>query len=239
MKKTIALIITSLMLASSVFAADTNTTDKVKAALAKLKAAANYSWTTTLKIADMPFTPGPVKGKAGKDGFALVSQEMNDNTLEAVIKGDKVALKNEGQWQLIDEADGFVAMMGGWLTANGTAVEEAGKLLENVNELQAGEGDLFSGDFTSEGAKSLMTFRPRGANAGPTPPAPKNAKGSVKFWIKDGALTKFESHLRGTIAFGPDQEEREMDTTRTVEIQDVGTTKIEVPADAQKKLEAK
>jgi len=237
MKKSIALALSSLLVASSVFAADTNTTEKVKAAIAKVKTAANYSWTTTLTIADMPFTPGPVKGKAEKDGFAMVSQEMNDNTIEAVMKGEKVAMKNEGQWVLLDEAEGFVAMMGGWVTANGTAVDEAEKLLKNVKELQAGENGLFSGDLTTDGAKSFLAFRPRGGM--PAPPAPKNAKGSVKFWVKDGALIKFESHIQGAVAFGPDQEEREMDTTRTIEIQELGTTKIEVPADAKKKLEAK
>jgi len=239
MKKTIALAITSLFAASSMFAADATPTDQVKAGIAKDKAAANYSWTTTLTIADMQFTPGPVKGKAEKDGFAMVSQEMNDNKLEAVMKGDKVALKNESQWQLIDEADGFVAMMGGFLTANGTALDEAEKLLKYVKELKAGEAGLISGDLTTEGAGTMMAFRPRGANAGAPPAAPKNAKGSVKFWIKDGALVKIESHISGATAFGPDQEERQMDTTRTIEISDLGTTKLEVPADAKKKFETK
>jgi len=237
MKKN-SLLILALLFTGSVFAADTNTTGYVKNAIAKLKSAANYSWTTTLKMPDMPFTPGPVKGKSQKDGFALLSQEMNDNTVEAALKGEKVALKNEGQWQLLDEVEGFGAMMGAFLTANGTATQEAEKMLAQVSELKAGEEGLISGDFSSAGAGKLMAFRPRGANSGPTPPAPKNAKGSIKFWIKDGALVKFESHLQGTVAFGPDQEEHEMDVTRTVEIKDVGTTTVEVPAAAKSKLEA-
>ena len=237
--KTISALAIALLFTGSVLAADTNTTGQVKEALSKLKSAANYSWTTTLKIADLPFTPGPVKGKAEKDGFASVSQEMNENKLEAVMKGDKIALKTEDQWQLIDEVDGFAAMMGSWLTANGTAGDEAGKLIGLVKELTTGEGGMVSGDLTTEGAQSLLAVRPRGTNAGPKPPAPKNAKGSVKFWLKDGALVKFESHLQGAVAFGPDQEEREMDMTRTIEIQEVGTTKLEVPAEAKKKLEPK
>lgn len=226
----------SLLAAGLLSAAETNTNDHVKAAVTKLKEQTNYSWTTTIKIPDMPFEPGPVKGRAEKGGYAMLTQQFNDNTVEAVIKGDKVAVKGDGQWQLLDEADGPAAMMGGWLTGNGTAADEAGKLLKNVKDLKAGDGDVFSGDLTAEGAKELLTFRPRGGNA---PPPPKNARGSLKFWLKDGALSKFESHLQATVAFGPDQDERDFEVTRTIEIQDVGTTKLEVPAEARKKLETK
>ena len=82
-----------------------------------------------------------------------------------------------------------------------------------------------------------MTFGPRQANADTGFPPPKNAKGSVKFWIKDGLLTKYETHLHGTMSFGDN--DNEMDQTRTVEIQDVGTTKMDIPAEAKTKLESK
>jgi hypothetical protein len=236
MKHIHALAIALLAAAGSTFAAGADSTDKVKDALAKLTGATNYSWTTTIKIPDMPFEPGPVKGRTEKGGYATVAQQFNENTMEAVFKGDKVAVKSEGGWQLLDEAEGPAAMMGGWLTANGTAGDEAAKLFKHVKELKAGEEDLFSGDLTTEGAGEFLMPRPRGGN---TPPAPKNAKGSVKFWLKDGALTRLESHLQGAITFGPDQEERDFAMTRTIEIQNVGTTKVEVPAEARTKLETK
>jgi hypothetical protein len=52
----------------------------------------------------------------------------------------------------------------------------------------------------------------------------------------DGALVKFESLATGMAPFGPDQEERDMDVTRTVEIQDVGKTTVEISEAAKKKL---
>jgi 1,6-anhydro-N-acetylmuramate kinase len=61
----------------------------------------------------------------------------------------------------------------------------------------------------------------------------------MKFWLKDGALTKYESHLTGSVAFAADQDAQEMEIIRTVEIKDVGKTKVEVPADAKKQLESK
>jgi hypothetical protein len=127
-------------------------------------------------------------------------------------------------------------MMGGWLTASGTPDDEAGKLLKAVKELKAGDGDSLSGDLTPEGAKDFLTFHPR---HGDPPPPPKDAKGSVKFWLKDGALTKFESHLQAKVAFGPDQDEQDFEITRTIEIQSVGTTKVDVPTEARKALETK
>jgi hypothetical protein len=50
-------------------------------------------------------------------------------------------------------------------------------------------------------------------------------------------LTKFETHLHGTVSFNDN--DNEMDETRTVEIQDVGATKMDIPADAKKQLDAK
>ena len=70
----------------------------------------------------------------------------------------------------------------------------------------------------------------RGSNA----PEPKNAKGSVKFWVKDGLLAKLELKLQGIINFNG--EDRDVNRTTTVEIKDVGTTKVNVPA--SKKLSA-
>ena len=234
MKQSIPFLIT-LLAAGPIFAADTGATRNVENALAKLNSAANYSWTTIVKIPDMPFEPGPLKGRTEKGGPSIVSQQFNDNTLEAAFKGDKIAINGQGQWESIDQADEQGAMMGSWLTGSGTAAEEAGKLLKYAKDLKAAD-DALIGDLTPEGAKEILTFHPRGGNA---PPAPKNATGSVKFWVKDGALVKFESHLQGTVTFSPDQGERDFEETRTVEIQDVGTTKLGMPAEAAKILDTK
>jgi hypothetical protein len=235
MKKTTTFLI-ALLAAGHVFAADTaTTTSQVGDALAKLKSATNYSWTATIKIPNSPFNPGPVQGQSQKGGYAMVTQQFNDNTVQAVFKGDKAAVKSEDGWQSLDDAEGMAAMMGGWLTSTGTAADEAGKLLKNVQDLKAGDSGELDGDFTPAGATELLTFHPRGGD----PTQPKDAKGSVKFWLKDGALIKFESHLQGKMAFGADQDPQDFEVTRTVEIKDVGTTKLEVPEEARKKLESK
>jgi hypothetical protein len=78
---------------------------------------------------------------------------------------------------------------------------------------------------TDEGARSQFRF----GNV-------TNPKGSVKFWIKDGQLAKYEFKLTGKAEFNGNEFDVDRDTT--TEITDVGTTKIEVPADAKKKFEA-
>ena len=69
---------------------------------------------------------------------------------------------------------------------------------------------------------------------GQEPPKTSDTKGSVKFWIKDGALTKYEIKVQGKVAAGDRQ--NDINRTTTVEIKEVGTTKLEVPAEAKQKM---
>ena len=83
--------------------------------------------------------------------------------------------------------------------------------------------------FTEEGAKKLMRFR-RGGDG----PQISGAKGSAKFWVKDGVLSKFEYKVKGSMNFNGN--DIDVDRTTTTEIKDVGTTKVSIPEGAQKKL---
>lgn len=58
----------------------------------------------------------------------------------------------------------------------------------------------------------------------------------MKFWLKDGALAKYELHVKGTV--NGRNGEMERDVTTTVEVKNVGSTKVEVPEEAKKKLGA-
>jgi hypothetical protein len=236
MKHTMTMTL-ALLAAGAALAADPAPTNQVADAIAKLQAATNYSWTSTLKIANSDFNIGPVKGQADKEGFAKMSQDFNDNTTEIVLKADKVAFKGDNGWELIGEGADMRSFFAAGMARNGAAAHEAEIVLKSVKEVKALDGGALGGDFTSEGATDLMTFGPRHPAGDNGFPPPKNAKGSVKFWLKDGVLAKYETHLHGTVTFGDN--ENEMDQTRTVEIQDIGTTKMDIPADAKKKLETK
>src|SRR5262249_16281491 len=92
------------------------------------------------------------------------------------------------------------------------------------------EADVFSGELTEAGAKELLSFGRRGGAVD----GAKNAKGSVKVWVKDGTPVKYQLKLEGTVNFNG--EDRDVNRTTTVEIKDVGSAKIEVPDAARKKL---
>src|SRR5258708_26738713 len=78
--------------------------DDVKAAAKKLADHANYSWRTTVVVPEgSRFKPGPTEGKTEKDGYTFLSMTMNDNTIEAVLKGDKGAARMEEGWQSLTE----------------------------------------------------------------------------------------------------------------------------------------
>lgn len=223
-------------LASSLLAADSSPKDDVTNALKKLSEKSNYSWKTTVAVPEgSQFRPGPTEGKTEKDGFTHVTMSMFDNTVQFVIKGEKGAFTGQdGAWQSAAEAEGsegpgrFMAM----LVRNYRApAVEASELASFAKQL-AKDGDAYASDLTEDGAKAFLTFRRRGATGeGPTV---SNAKGSVKFWLKDGVLAKYEYKVKGTVNWGGT--DRESDRTTTVEIKDVDSTKISVPDEAKKKL---
>lgn len=218
----------------SVAAADSNPKDEIAAAAKKLANSSNYTWRTTVIVPeDAQFKPGPTDGKTEKDNFTWISLSFFDNTTQAVSKGDKLAINTpDNGWQSAadmekEEGPGqfFVAIM---RNVKKPAVEAA-ELASYAKELKK-DGDVYSSDLTDEGAKAMQIFKMPGAE----PPTVSDAKGSVKFWVKDGALTKYEFKLKGNVSFSGNDFPN--DRTTTVEIKDVGSTKIEVPDEAKKKL---
>ncbi len=239
MKRNI-LIGTLVLAAGTLLAQDPK--DEVTAAARKLADQDNYSWKqTTENAGGGGFGAGASEGKADKGGLIWVSmQGRNNNTIEAVRKGDKGAVKTQDGWQSIaelsaDQGGGgggnrgrFMAMRFRNFKAPAAQVQD---LVAKVKELKK-EGDAFAGDLTEDGAKSQLTFGGRGGANGPEV---SGAKGSLKAWVKDGLLAKYEIKVKGTVSFNGN--DRDVDRTTTVEIKDIGSTKVEVPDDAKKKLE--
>ncbi|HUD49652.1 MAG TPA: hypothetical protein VMR33_22690 [Candidatus Baltobacteraceae bacterium] len=225
----------ALALSGTVMAADSTPVDNVKNAARKLAEADNYAWTTTVESSQ--FQPGPSHGKTEKGGFTYVDFNFQDNTTQAFAKDGKGAIKGDEGWKSLadaakDDGDGgfnffrFLAMrMQEYKAPAAEAEDIAGK----TKELTQAD-DVYSGDLTEDGAKSLLMFR--GRNGGG--PTVSSAKGSVKFWIKDGIITKYQVKLQGTMNFGGD--DRDVDRTTTVEVKDVGATKVVVPDEAKAKV---
>ena len=230
MKTSIVFSILALT-AVSLVAAETTPKDDVTSAAKSLGDKASYSWKMTVTVPEgSRFHPGPTEGKTEKGGATRVSMTFGDNTTEFILQGGKSAVHTEDNgWQGLSELDDQgPGRFLGYVVKNFKApATQAAELVSDVKELKK-DGDVYSGDLTEDGAKALLTFR-RGNNS-----SVSDAKGSAKFWITDGVLTKYEYHVQGKITYNGN--DRDTDRTTTVEIKDVGATKVEVPDDAKKKL---
>ena len=237
MKKNI--ILGMMVLAAGSVMADSK--DDVKAAATALGNEANYTWQTTMDMgANSPFQPGPTDGKTEKNGYTTVTMSFGDNTSEAVLKGTNAAVKTaDNGWQTVAEATqgggggGFNPGMMIVRTAQNlkTPAVEAANLAGLAGDLKV-DGDKITGALTEDGAKAQLSF---GGRRGGTPPTVANPKGTVTFWVADGKLVKYSFHVTGTVSRGGN--DMDMDRTTTVVISNVGTTKVEVPDDAKKKLQ--
>lgn len=223
-----------VFITSSLLAADSNLKDDIIAAAQKLAQQGNYSWKSSIEFGNFS---GGTEGKIDKEGLIGLSMLFGENKTEAFLKAGKGAVKpQDEEWQSLTELAAAAGNEPGpkmfllrRLRTFKPPAEEVKDLAEKTKELKK-EGDSYSGDITESGAKELLSFGRRGGNA----MEPKNAKGSVKFWVKDGAISKYQLNLQGTMNFNG--EDRDIDRTTSYQIKDVGTTKVEVPEAAKKKL---
>lgn len=224
------------MVAGGLHAADASPKDKIAAAARKVGDQSNYSWTTTTKEADgSPGRLGPIDGKAEKGGVTFLGFAIGGLPVEVCMKGDKGTAKALEGWQTFDEiaaTGGTAAAVVKYLRSYQTPVAESASLAGKLTDLKEADGAVL-GNLKEDALKELLLFGTR-QREGQEPPKIEGAKGAVKFWIKDGALTKYEIQIQGKVTAG----ERVMDINRTttIEIKEVGTTKLEVPDEAKPKL---
>jgi hypothetical protein len=221
--------------------------DDVKAAAQKLTDAGSYTWKTTVQSGNGGAgRGGPSEGKIDKEGVMVVTMTRGDNQMEIVKKGDKAAVKTQDGWKTPAEMaqdnggqQGRGRFMGRMVQNMQPPAKTAEELIADAKELTpAAAGDGWSGPLSEEGAKKAMSFGGRrrgGDQANGQGPQISNAKGDVKFWTKDGALAGYELHVTGSVDFNGNT--RDIDRTTTVQISDVGSTKVEIPDEAKKKLQ--
>jgi hypothetical protein len=235
MKKSLIIGLIGL-LAHTLCAADGGPKDKATKATKQLGDKANYSWTMTMKEGDgSPSRLGPIEGKANKDGLTYLSFSIGGIPVEVYMNSGKGTAKALEGWQTFDEiaqTGGTAAAVVRFLRSYKAPGTDVKSLPEKVKEIKETEGTL-SGELKEDAAKELLentTPRREGQEA----PKVANPKGTVKFWIQNDALTKYEVNIQGKVTTG----DRESDVNRTtiIEIKDAGTTKLELPAEAKPKM---
>ena len=243
---------TLALVAGSAVVAYADAKDDATAAAKKLADAQNYSWKQTVENAGGGGGGGRggfgnMEGKTEKDGVTMFAIQRGDNTMQIFRKGDKVVMQNrDGEWMTGEEMAAAAAANGnggaagrrggrGGPGAGPLPAEAAQDLIAKSKDLTSADG-VITGQLTDEGIKAFIAGGRgrRGGGGGGNGPDVTNGKGTVKIWTKDGALSKYEYHLTGTVSRGGN--DVDVDRTTTVEINDVGNTKIEVPEAAAKKL---
>jgi hypothetical protein len=230
--------------------------DDVAAAAKKLSEAPSYSWTSTSETGNAQGNAGPIEGMTEKGGFTVTKASFNGNSVQSVRKGEKtVRLNQDGAWMTTEEmaaARGAGGAGGGGGGGGGRGrggfggpqinpAEDVTAIVAQAKNLTTTDGAI-SGELSEEAVGQRLNRGGRGGagggggGGGQPPAAPKNASGSVKIWLKDGVLAKYQVHVKGTVAGRNGDQER--DVTTTVEIKNVGSTKVEVPEEAKKKLGA-
>lgn len=216
--------------------------DEVKSATKKLSDARNYSWKTTVNAGgtgarNARWRPGPTEGQTVKDGVTHVLMTRGESTIEAYLKGPrKGAVKSNDGWKSLAEVTDvntdqpspalFIARM---LEGYRTPAVEAEELLSHVKKLKASTGG-YSAELGEEAVRQMISRGPQGGGG----PTVSDARGAVTFWLKDGLLSKYEYKLQGKVTFNAN--DVQIDRTTTVEIKDVGSTKVDVPKEAAKKM---
>lgn len=215
----------------------------------KLADAPSYAWTSTTQIAHTDFPAMPSEGVTEKGGFTVTTRTFNGNSSQTVRKGTELVMQNrDGDWVTMEEmraqfsggqagggggqrGGGRGGFGGGLFGGAANPAETLGQLAAKLKNLQA-EGDTLTATVTGEEAATLLA--PPGGRGGQGQ-GPKYDSITVKFWLKDGAITQYSTHTLGTMTL-PGGEDRELDTTTTVEFKNIGTAKVEVPEAAKKKF---
>ena len=236
MRRNILLAVVTMLSGSSLLLAATPKEELAQAAKS-LGDKPNYSWQTTVEVPEgTPFRPGPTEGKTQKGGPTTVSLSFGDITTRAVIQGENAAVTSaEGEWRSasdLENEEGPGRFLGMIVRNTQTPADQAADLIGHVQDWKK-DGNVYSGELTEEGAAEFIRFRRRRSD-GDGGPTVVFAKGSAKFWIADGLLQKYEYKVDGSMDFNGN--EFEIVRTTTVEIKDVGTTRIEVPEEAKARL---
>jgi hypothetical protein len=235
MRKIIAITVFATAI-GSLIAAD-NKSD-IEGAAKKLAEKANYSWTQKTE------TSGPAEGeRQGKTegGYSVLNFSARDTEYQAVFKGDKGVVKTGEGWQTLEsltesdaEENRRMRFMARRLQQFKPPHAEVQDLLKRVKDLKKDEDGVYVAALTPEGLKEIFGrgFR-RGGDSGQGPDT-SGLSGRAKIWLKDGALSKYSTHIEGSMKFG--DRDVDVDRTTTVEIKDVDSTKVAVPEEAKKKL---
>jgi hypothetical protein len=238
-----------LVIALAVAWARADVKEDLTAAAKKLADSDNYSWTTGAQGPQGAIAGGG-EGKIQRDRLTMLNLGIRGETTMIVFKDGKGAFQSPGEpWKSVGGSDattqattqpagggggGDARMIANMIATYQPPAAQALNLIEKALELHQAEDGSIAGTLSADDAKALIQRRIVRGGGGGGAVAVREPAGELKFWASDGVLRKFQFHLTGKLDVAGQQ--RDIDRTTTIEIKDVGTTKIEVPDEAKAKM---
>ena len=110
--------------------------------------------------------------------------------------------------------------------------EELGVIVGSHQEFNV-DGDVVTGTLTDLGAQLLLV------RDGQKDITPLRAAGTFKLWLRDGLVAKYQVRLEGVLSVDTPNGRRQVEVHQTTDtiVKDVGTTTVDVPAQARVKLQ--
>lgn len=208
--------------------------DEFAEAAKKSAALENYTFKIEEKAGKGKHQPGAVEGRLQKDQpIALKS-----GTAEGFKKAGVIVYKDGDEWKKLEKAQkgekksqpAAAAFSG--IRLPHEELDGFEKSFEKIEKAAEKEGNctIWTGTLTPTAAHTLVSTgsKAEGKING-------TYAGTAKIWVSDeGVIVKYEirSHLKGENKKGPVEE----DITKTVEITQPGSTRVEVPEGAAKLL---
>jgi hypothetical protein len=208
--------------------------DELAEAAKKTAALENYSFKEESKASKGKHQPGPVDGRYQKDQPTA----LKSGSAEGFRKGGAIVYKDGEEWKRVEKPtkgekkNQPAAADFAQVKLPHEELEGFEKSFEKVEK--AAEKDkectVWSGTLTPTAARALVS-------TGGKADAKNNATyaGTAKVWVNaDGFIVRYEvvSHMKGETKKGP----VEVTITKTVDLSERGTTKVEVPEGASKLL---
>lgn len=204
--------------------------DELTRAVDRLASASSYRWVSTLRSRGSELVV--TDGKAMRDGFTLTTRQLAGSTSRAVRKGDITVVEQaDGHWENTTETQARLSKLYGYpnppLVYARTPLEEIRMLLPHLEDwVKAGD------QITARINEAGVAVRYR---AGKAFQITKTERATATFRLRAGTLTSYTLHFNLAVRFLGKDEIR--DQSVAVELNGIGTTRVEVPSAAREILE--
>lgn len=217
---------------STALAADEELRQLLVGRAKKLADQPSYSWVSTSKSAEgtVDWRQGPTHGQTEKSGPSYVKFTLGDHTVEMAFQGDKAAIKWEDQWHGLMDLKDDLSWVADRLKTYLLAAHEASFLASHAVGLKTGPDGVYTGRLEEKAIVALVSRGRRTITQAP------DMKGTVKFWVKNDLIHRYEFNVQGQLKFGEDQPGATLDRTTVVEIDQIGATKVTLPEECRRKL---